>query len=154
MTEPTRDLKDLKKHFHPSLIKWRVGATNSGRGKPLAYIDARDVMRRLDGVLGPENWSDHYEETNSGRVICRLSINISLETEEFGRWITKSDGAGSTGFEGEKGAISDAFKRAAVKWGIGQYLYNVETPWIELSKGKYMPNDFNGEQYLPEWKEK
>jgi len=53
-----------------------------------------------------------------GRVTCELSIRFGE------RWITKTDGAGDTGIEGEKGAISDSLKRSAVLWGIGRYLYH------------------------------
>ena len=41
-----------------------------------------------------------------------------------GVWITKTDGAGETDIEGEKGAFSDAFKRAAVHHGVARYLYD------------------------------
>ena len=141
-------IADLKKPFHPSLVHWRVGSTNKAKTKciPLAYIDARDVMRRLDGMIGPENWQDEYTETLKGRIICRLGIRVNDE------WIWKSDGAGETGFEGDKGAISDAFKRAAVKWGIGQYLYAIKTGWIELKNERYLPDSFDGARFLPEWK--
>jgi len=47
-------------------------------------------------------------------------------------WIWKADGAGDTDVEAEKGAISDAFKRAAVKWGVGRYLYDLDSPWVAL----------------------
>lgn len=136
----------LSEHFPPHKVSWRVGSTNKEKtkGMALAYIDARDVMQRLDDAVGPMDWQDHYEETPSGRVICTLAIRCP-ETQE---WIKKSDGAGSTGFEGEKGGISDAFKRAAVKWGIGRYLYDCKAPWVALSNG-YLPKDFNGTQYLP-----
>jgi hypothetical protein len=42
------------------------------------------------------------------------------------------NGAGDSDVEAEKGAISDAFKRAAVKWGIGRYLYDLDSPWVDL----------------------
>ena len=103
---------ELKQPFKPQQLKFRAG----GGGKQLAYIDARAVMQRLDAVLGIENWQDHYEECN-GRTICRLSVRVE------GEWITKCDGAGDTKIEGDKGGISDALKRAAVKFGVGRYLY-------------------------------
>ena len=34
--------------------------------------------------------------------------------------------------EAEKGALSDAFKRAAVRWGIGLYLYDISSPWVSI----------------------
>lgn len=138
-------------------VHWRVGSTNAKKlgckpweatkGLPLCYIDARDVMDRLDAVVGPQGWQDEYTETPSGRVICSLSVVLPVG-ERTTDWITKSDGAGDTGTEGEKGAISDAFKRAAVKFGIGRYLYDVKAGWVDLQNGK-LPRDFNGAQFLP-----
>ena len=89
-------------------------------GITLTYIDARDVMQRLDDTVGIDGWQTHFIETPSGRIICELKVLV-----DEGEWITKSDGAGDTGIEGEKGAMSDAFKRAAVSYGIGRYLYRL-----------------------------
>lgn len=111
--------------FEPKDIHWRAQAVTKKGDKALAlaYLDARDVMDRLDKVCGPANWSTHYEETARGRVLCKLSIRINDE------WVTKTDGAGDTAVEGEKGGISDALKRAAVQWGVGRYLYDLANVW-------------------------
>ena len=101
---------ELKKPF--AHHNWRKGAG----GKELVYIDARQVMNRLDEVFDVGGWQAHYEHIG-GRMICKLSCLIG------GKWVTKSDGAGDTNIEGDKGGISDALKRAAVLWGIGRYLY-------------------------------
>lgn len=122
----TERLSMLSDEFPRESVSWRAqSVTKQGdKAMALAYIDARDVMDRLDLVCGPENWQDSYQETAKGRLICTLSINIG------GDWISKSDGAGNTDVEGDKGAISDALKRAAVKWGVGRYLYDMPSPWV------------------------
>jgi len=122
-------LKDLAKPFPESSIRWRVGSTakKKDKGLALAYLDARDVMTRLDDVLGQDNWQDSF--THDGvRTICQLSVRVGSE------WIVKSDGAGNTAIEGEKGGLSDAFKRSAVKWGVGRYLYALPTRWEEIEE--------------------
>lgn len=121
----TEDLKQLFAEFPRDAISWRAQSmTKDGtKAMALAYIDARDVMDRLDDVCGSENWQDRYEFHGS-RTICYLSIRVN------GEWITKADGAGDSDVEAEKGAISDALKRSAVKWGIGRYLYNIVSPWV------------------------
>lgn len=121
----------LSRPFKDSQIHWRVGATNKQKtmAMPLAYIDARDVMDRLDEVVGPGHWSDSYAETASGILICTLTIDYP----GIGP-VSKSDGAGQTDFEGEKGGISDAFKRAGVKHGIGRYLYGFGAQWVALDE--------------------
>jgi hypothetical protein len=126
--KPEEILEKLKEPFPEKAIHWRVGSTSKDKSKgiALAYIDARDAMKRLDDVVGFDCWQDEYTETPSGRLICRLGVRLGDE------WIWKSDGAGDTNVEGEKGAISDAFKRACVKWGVGRYLYYLPNKWVEL----------------------
>ena len=77
-----------------------------------------------------------------------MRVRVRDTDDKWGEWVEKSDGAGATAFEGEKGAISDALKRAAVCFGIGRYLYECKAPIIELKDGKYIPDNFNGAQYL------
>tara|TARA_R110000796_G_scaffold245475_1_gene369716 strand:+ start:918 stop:1592 length:675 start_codon:yes stop_codon:yes gene_type:complete len=134
-----KNLEKLSVPFETTEVKWRVGSTRGDKsaGIALAYVDARVVMERLDDVLGTLNWEDQYTETAKGRVLCSISIK-----DGDGNWITKSDGAGSTTFEGEKGAISDAFKRAAVKWGIGRYLYSIANTWVKLEKNNIAKSEF------------
>ena len=128
MTDKLKISERLKLPFPKESVHWRIGARtrDKTKGIALAYIDARDVMDRLDSVVGPDGWEDEYTETQSGRVICTLHVRLN------DRYTRKSDGAGDTGTEGEKGAISDAFKRAAVKFGIGRYLYSLPNNWVEL----------------------
>jgi hypothetical protein len=112
--------------FMPEEIDWRIGnkASDNKTAKPLAYMDARAAMDRLDAAVGPAYWQCNY--TPAGPImICAIGIR-------FGDWVWKQDGAGATDIEGEKGAMSDAFKRAAVRWGIGRYLYNIDAPWAEI----------------------
>lgn len=135
------DLKALAAEFPRGAVSWRSQSlTKDGKkALALAYIDARDVMDRLDTVCGPENWQDRYEFHGS-RTVCYLSIRIGTE------WITKADGAGDSDVEAEKGAISDALKRAAVKWGIGRYLYAIESPWVPCES-----YDKGGKFYWSKW---
>lgn len=128
----------LKAPFPADAVSWRVGSTNKEKttGLALAYIDARDVMDRLDATVGAENWRDEYQEV-SGFLICKLWLKID------GEWTWKCDGAGKTDVEAEKGMVSDSFKRSAVKWGVGRYIYNLDSPWVQINqfrqidKGEY-----------------
>ncbi len=125
-------IEKLSAPFPVAAIHWRAQTLTGDKTKALAlaYLDARDVMDRLDEAVGPANWTDTYEETAKGRLLCRLSICLD------GVWVMKSDGAGNTDVEGDKGAISDAFKRAAVKWGIGRYLYDLKDVWAPCEVGQ------------------
>lgn len=125
------DLKDLQAPFDPADIEWRVQRSgikkDSGWVQVVAYIDNRAVMRRLDDVVGPANWKDEYDTSPVGGVLCGISIRIGDE------WVTKWDGADKTDIEPIKGGLSNAEKRAAVKWGIGRYLYRLESAYVPVS---------------------
>lgn len=129
-------LTELTKPWNHEDVKFRVGSTNKDKtkGLPLAYVDARTVMERLDSAMGTLNWQDRYEFYDK-KTMCYLSIRIDSE------WITKADGAGDSDVEGEKGAISDAFKRASVKWGMGRELYDMKFKWMPINAYKQLEGD-------------
>ena len=119
--ETTQQMHDaLCAPFPTEFVKWRVGGKGDGGILPLCYVDARAVMERLDNICGMDGWYDEYEKVD-GMMLCRLSVLLPN-----GLWITKSDGAPPSEFEGEKGMVSDALKRAAVKFGLGRYLYDLK----------------------------
>ena len=130
-------LKQLAAPFIPTDVEWRVGSTNreKTRGLALAYITARAVMNRLDIVVGSENWYDRYVPGPSGGVMCELSIHIN------DKWVTKCGLAENTDIEAVKGGESHSLKRAAVKFGIGRYLYYLPDTWVELKNGKYIAEE-------------
>jgi hypothetical protein len=82
----------------------------------LDYVDARYVMDKLDR-LGPENWQDQFVDRLDGSVRCGIGIRVGDD------WIWKWDVGTVSDIEPEKGAYSEAFKRAGVKWGIARDLY-------------------------------
>jgi hypothetical protein len=125
-------IERLSAPFHASVISWRVGSTNGDKtkGMALAYIDARDAQDRLNEVCGPFGWQCRHEVSQDKRVTC----HVGIRDPDSGEWVWKSDGAGETDYEGEKGSYSDSFKRACVKWGIGRYLYDCESPWVAIEQ--------------------
>ena len=134
-----KELMDaLKAPFPTNVLSWRVGATNKDKTKAiaLAYIDARDVMKRLDDVCGL-NWQVRYPFDGC----CEIGIKVN------GEWIWRANGAGETDIEGEKGKFSDAFKRAAVLLGVGRYLYYLPNVWVEIDEYKKLKTT----PPLPSW---
>lgn len=131
----TIDWKALAAPFPPDAVSWRVGSVtrDKTRGMALAFLDARDVMNRLDDVLGPAGWQCRYSHADDKKTVCDIAVKVD------GEWVWKADGAGETDIEAEKGSLSSAFKRAAVRWGIGRYLYDLPSPWVELKDGKFIP---------------
>ena len=132
---PLDSLGDL---FHPIDVEWRVQQCGVSNNKPwamvLAYITNRAIMQRLDDVCGVGNWKNEFKEApcNSG-FMCGISIRVNDE------WVTKWDGAEfdkSNDIDDTKTAISNSMKRAAVQWGIGRYLYKLETMFTDCTMQK------------------
>lgn len=141
------DLSKLKEPFKAEDIEWRLqqcGETRDGRiwGKCLAYITSRAVQERLDEVCGTDGWrSDIRKDGNA--YLCTLSIRVKHEDGST-EWISRTDGADATDIESVKGGISGAIKRAAVQFGIGRYLYDLEEGWrksrrTENTSGRQRP---------------
>jgi len=134
-------IKELHAPFPKESIRWRAQTvTKDGKSAmALAYIDARDVMDRLDRVAGVGGWQCKHYDCGAGRMGCKIGILFFDEDDiekKYGSWVWKSDGAGATAVEGDKGAFSDAFKRAAVQWGVGRYLYALGTTWVPCESYK------------------
>lgn len=126
----------LKKEIECSYRVSHFIGTQNGRNSQypkavlLAYIDARDVMDLLDEVVGPQNWKDSYREVK-GELVC----TISIWDQFLGQWVSKEDTGTESNTEAVKGHFSDSFKRAAVKWGVGRFLYSKEN--IKLNAVAY-----------------
>lgn len=178
----------LSEPFAADEIHWRVG----GGGTILAYIDARQVVERLNYVVGSENWFDQYEPIsfvntevrdvtdleglrdrleekgvntknifwfNKGGYITGLKQKSYADYEyndlNFGGvrcslnvlGVVKQDVGTVSIADQIKGAHSDALKRAAVKFGIGTYLYdlkNLKGGYVEGARVIEPPQ-------LPDW---
>lgn len=139
-----RHLEAFGKPFPSSDISWRMQYVDKAKSEGFAvpYLDARAISDRLDEVVGQYNWKDDYEtwhcytEESKDQNKDPKSVNSQLCTiyiydEERKEWIGKTDGAENTDFESIKGGISDSFKRCAVKWNIGRYLYKFEPVWVK-----------------------
>lgn len=152
----TIDFAKLREPFHAAEIEWRIGrAGKNDRGvwaTAFAYVTNRAIMQRLDEVCGPENWRNEFSAppnaAPASAALCTIYIKID------GEWVGKSDGADNSDMESTKGGLSDSMKRAAVQWGIGRYLYDLEEGWVEVldSKGKdtrYQPA--NDKKSIPQF---
>ena len=120
--------------FEPREVKYKPQSVKNNRCLAMAYIDARLIQDRLDEVLGVENWEDGYKILADGSVMCRLRVKLGDQ------WISKTDvGSPSEQPDGGdrlKAAFSDALKRAAVKFGIGRYLYRLAAQWVDYDPVK------------------
>src|SRR5437667_6667487 len=124
----------LSAPFDPKDVKFKPQVVQGNRALALAYVDARAIQDRLDEVLGVEGWQDEYECLPDGTVVCRLRLRIGDD------WVTKMDVGGPSeqpdGGDRMKAAFSDSLKRAAVKFGVGRYLYRLPSQWCDYDPHK------------------
>jgi len=125
------NLQDLKKEIS---FKWRVQSSSQWGASCVAYIDSRQVQDLLDEVCGAEKWQCRFSE-HKGNLFCEIGILCGSE------WVWKSDCGTESQVEKQKGEASDAFKRTAVMWGVGRFLYEqkiVKLP-VKEKNGKWVP---------------
>jgi hypothetical protein len=125
----------------PGVISWRQDGrtvTRDGRhiARFVAYIEANTVRERLDAVV-PGEWdltlellpmvAGLDEDANQGACSFKARLQIlGVIREDVG-----------TGKD-YKQAATDAFKRAAVRFGIAHELYSYEQNWVQMDgDGKY-----------------
>lgn len=177
----------LAEPFAEDEIHWRAG----GGKTILAYIDARQVIERLNYVVGAGSWNDVYDpivfentdmkETTDyealkekylaqgvnlsdvfwmrngviNNVKNKADATFSYNHVKFGGVrcsltvldTTRQDVGTVSMADQFKGAHSDALKRAAVKFGIGMYLYDLKN-----LQGGVVNNGFVVEPpKLPSW---
>lgn len=146
MMDVNRHFEAFGKPFPASDVSWKVQVTSRDKksGKVVPYLDARAISDRLDEVVGQYNWKDSYgqwhcyteepkDESKKPKKVNSQLCTISIYDDERNEWISKTDGAENTDIEPIKGGLSDSFKRCAVKWNIGRYLYNFEAVWVNLA---------------------
>lgn len=144
VANPTIDFEELKRELP---YKWRVQSFSKFKPEAtcVAYVDSRDVQKLLDEVVGPENWQDEYYEVKNN-LFCRIGIRVN------GEWTWKGDCGVESNVDKQKGEASDAFKRAAVKWGIARFLYDLGMYKLKTDKklgesqGNPVPVEDNGQR--------
>lgn len=156
------ELKDLFRQlaepFDVSEIKWRVTHTNRDgtRGAVIAFADPRAYTDRLNQLFTPSGWTRNYDVTTvsavsrvkrdkiiqTGKVLvtCTLTIaRLGCHSGSGEEWADEDTAMTA--------AEAQAFKRAAMCFGLGRYLYKLVETWVPLDEyGK--PTSVPA---LPEW---
>ena len=150
------NLDALREPFAASDIEWRLQQAGEKNGRVWAlavpYITNRAIMNRLDEICGAGNWRNEFTAVPGAGFLCGLSVRVHDE------WVTKWDGAEHTDIEPLKGALSGAMKRAAVQWGIGRYLYELDEFFAVVTEdGAHRGKTKDGKSFrwnppaLPDW---
>ena len=124
----------------PQAIAWRQDGRPIARdgkffARFVAYIEANTVRERLDAVV-PGEWNLTLEllpTVNAGEEAVEAPFAFKARLQILG--VVREDvGTGKD----YKQAATDAFKRAAVRFGIGNELYSFEQNWVPMDgDGRY-----------------
>lgn len=119
----------------PIPYQWRVQSRNKDKTKAFcsAYIDARQVMDVLDTHC---QWQSDFKEID-GFIFAGIGITDDNGQTHW-RWDcgarVENDEKDQMYEQAGKSAASDAFKRAAVQWGIGRFLYDLEMVTVKCDQ--------------------
>ncbi|MBL8055954.1 MAG: SWIM zinc finger family protein [Anaerolineales bacterium] len=144
----------LRAPFPASQVSWKPQtiSKDKARAMAVAYIDARDVMDRLDEVVGAFNWQVEHREA-AGQLITGLGLRHPQDGQWRWKWDVGFVGGSDSDNDDEqmkavKGTASDGLKRAAVLWGVGRYLYSLPKQWLDWDADK---RQFKQAPVLPKW---
>lgn len=120
-------LDQLSVPFKPEHITWKPGRTTKEGDKcmAMAYADLRAYQDRLDDVCGLD-WGVEYQSWGDGRIIARLTI-AGVTRASTGEMEPQDEKNGMGGTVAE----AQAFKRAAAMFGMGRYLYDLPSVWVD-----------------------
>src|SRR5271157_598130 len=157
-------LEALGEPFDPELIYWKPQATSKDKTKAVAaaYADPRAYSDRLNEVIGPDKWSTHYEVTTIAPIAGPDPTDWKNKFSYKGKVLVVAtviiEGVGQNSGTGESDAVDEnaitsaeaqAFKRAATRFGLGRYLY-------DLPMNQWVPYDDTSRRItdppeLPDW---
>src|SRR6266566_8320593 len=157
----------LSEPFDPGEIKWRVTATSTRQGKHgphkrgqlVAYADQRAYTDRLNEVFGEWGWTRSYDvqvaqnferrahgEKNRTAAAAKVVVVSKVTLHGLG----SHTGVGEEWADDQNAATraeAQAFKRACACFGLGRYLYDLDTVWVDLDQYNRPVRSPN----LPEW---
>lgn len=157
-------LNQLEEPFDPDLIYWKPQATNGAKDKAIAaaYADPRAYSDRLSEVVGANGWSCSYEVNTINPIAGPDPKDWKNKFIYKGKVLVVAtiiiEGVGQNSGTGESDAVDEnaitsaeaqAFKRAATRFGLGRYLY-------DLPKNQWVPYDDKSRRIteppaLPDW---
>lgn len=119
-------LSQLAQPFKPEHITWKPGHTKESKCMAMAYADLRAYQERLDEVCGLD-WSVRYLPWSDSRIICELTIG-GVTRSSTGEMDAQDQKNGMGGTVAE----AQAMKRAAAQFGLGRYLYDLPSVWVDF----------------------
>jgi len=94
----------------------------SNKQQLLVYKDARIDIQRLNEVVGIGYWRNKYRRDPFNNALYSI---IEIWNPDINQWVQYEDVGIPSAYEKVKGEVSDSFKRAGTKLGIGVHLYDM-----------------------------
>jgi hypothetical protein len=166
---PEALIEKLRAPFDPADISWKPQTVNysSKTALAVAYADPRAYADRLNEVFGVGSWSDTYAfiATPFNKFIKgkkawkdtpatedkqipgnKVLVVATITVPEYGVSISSTGDSDAADENAATSAEAQAFKRAAMKLGLGRYLY--ELPKVTA---RYDNGWTDGPPQLPDW---
>ncbi len=125
-------MSELSKPFPVNVITWKPQVLNEGHteGMAVAYADLRAYEDRLNEVC-PDDWSSSLQfVVADGKVGAIVHLTIAGITRA-------GDGESPIGDSNAfTSAYAQAFKRAASRFGLGRFIYDIPKTWVEYDDDK------------------
>jgi len=157
-------LAKLAEPFDPDVIYWKPQAINKAKDRAIAaaYADPRAYSDRLNEAVGADKWSCSYVTTTIAPIAGPDPKDYKNKYVYKGKVLVVAtiiiEGVGQNSEVGESDAVDEnaitsagaqAFKRAATRFGLGRYLY-------DLPKNQWVPYDDDSRRItdppqLPDW---
>ena len=146
--------ESLIQPFDPREIKWRVTATSTHQGKHgpqkrgqlVAYADQRAYTDRLNCVFGEWGWTSSYDvqvaqnferRAPGDKKQTAVAAKVVVVSKVTVHGLGSHTGVGEEWADDQNAATraeAQAFKRACACFGLGRYLYDLNTVWVDLDQ--------------------
>lgn len=171
MSKLIKELADkLRAPFNPEDISWKPQTVNYSAKTALAvaYADPRAYVDRLNDVFGVGGWMDRYtfiatpftkfikgktawgdKPATEDKLVAgdKVIVVATIDVPEFNISISSTGDSDASDDNAATSAEAQAFKRAAMKLGLGRYLYDLPKVTARYDKGKWL----DGPPNLPDW---
>lgn len=149
MEETTKKLESV---FKAEEILVGISNINPDNGFFELFLkaDPRIIMDKLDEKFGPLGWKKETAIENiEGKPVIKCTIAVKAD----GEWISRDDHSGGAAWaESQEAKVmeADAFRRAAVQFGIGREFYTFKNICAKLQddKGNDVLNIFQNQENL------
>jgi hypothetical protein len=124
MSLTKEDLKVLSEPFDEKTIGVKVQSFSKDKTKAslVCYVQHTDVYTRIESV--DPAWSSKVTDQSIVGDSCFVRTAVTI------KGVTRENTGDGTDF---KSATSDALKRTAMLFGVGRYLYDSETAWVNYN---------------------